>query len=139
MSQKESIFTIIAIIVLLIVIGVASYLFLGDQKQVVCTMDAKICPDGSAVGRTGPNCEFAACPEITPESIIDEEIENSNIESYTACGCGCCSDMSPKAECLYHSKGDDIKKIIEQDMLKAQSSDCAVMGCSLPVVYSYCD
>ena len=27
-----------------------------------CTMDAKICPDGSAVGRTGPNCEFAPCP-----------------------------------------------------------------------------
>lgn len=29
---------------------------------VVCTMDAKLCPDGSSVGRTGPNCEFAACP-----------------------------------------------------------------------------
>lgn len=29
---------------------------------VACTMDAKICPDGSAVGRTGPNCEFAPCP-----------------------------------------------------------------------------
>lgn len=28
-----------------------------------CTADAKICPDGSAVGRTGPNCEFAACPQ----------------------------------------------------------------------------
>lgn len=28
-----------------------------------CTMEAKLCPDGSAVGRTGPNCEFAACPE----------------------------------------------------------------------------
>jgi hypothetical protein len=27
-----------------------------------CTQDAKICPDGSAVGRTGPNCEFATCP-----------------------------------------------------------------------------
>lgn len=27
-----------------------------------CNADAKICPDGSAVGRTGPNCEFAACP-----------------------------------------------------------------------------
>jgi hypothetical protein len=25
-------------------------------------MEAKICPDGSAVGRTGPNCEFAECP-----------------------------------------------------------------------------
>lgn len=27
-----------------------------------CTQEAKICPDGSSVGRTGPNCEFAACP-----------------------------------------------------------------------------
>ena len=25
-------------------------------------MEAKICPDGSAVSRTGPNCEFAPCP-----------------------------------------------------------------------------
>jgi hypothetical protein len=29
---------------------------------VACTMDAKICPDGSAVGRQGPSCEFAPCP-----------------------------------------------------------------------------
>lgn len=29
-----------------------------------CTMEAKLCPDGSAVGRTGPNCEFAKCPTI---------------------------------------------------------------------------
>ncbi|MEX1997825.1 MAG: TspO/MBR family protein [Candidatus Andersenbacteria bacterium] len=27
-----------------------------------CTQEAKLCPDGSYVGRTGPNCEFAACP-----------------------------------------------------------------------------
>ena len=33
------------------------------QGQRMCTMDAKICPDGTGVGRTGPNCEFAACPE----------------------------------------------------------------------------
>lgn len=26
-----------------------------------CTTDAKICPDGSAVGRQGTNCEFAPC------------------------------------------------------------------------------
>jgi hypothetical protein len=30
-----------------------------------CTMEAKLCPDGSYVGRTGPNCEFAACPGAT--------------------------------------------------------------------------
>ncbi|MBW2965051.1 DUF333 domain-containing protein [Candidatus Woesearchaeota archaeon] len=32
-------------------------------KQVACTEEAKMCPDGSAVGRTGPDCEFAPCPE----------------------------------------------------------------------------
>lgn len=30
--------------------------------NVACTADAKKCPDGSYVGRTGPKCEFAACP-----------------------------------------------------------------------------
>ncbi len=28
-----------------------------------CTEEAKMCPDGSTVGRTGPNCEFAPCPD----------------------------------------------------------------------------
>lgn len=31
-----------------------------------CTQEAKLCPDGSAVGRTGPNCEFAPCPSKEP-------------------------------------------------------------------------
>ncbi len=31
-------------------------------RQVACTMEAKLCPDGSYVGRTGLNCEFALCP-----------------------------------------------------------------------------
>jgi len=26
-----------------------------------CTQEAKLCPNGSYVGRTGPNCEFATC------------------------------------------------------------------------------
>lgn len=30
--------------------------------QIACTQEAKLCPDGSYVGRTGPKCEFAACP-----------------------------------------------------------------------------
>lgn len=31
-------------------------------QGVACTMDAKVCPDGSAVGRVPPSCEFAPCP-----------------------------------------------------------------------------
>ena len=33
------------------------------QPPVACTADAKICPDGSAVGRAAPNCDFAPCPQ----------------------------------------------------------------------------
>lgn len=34
----------------------------NNIQQKACTMEAKVCPDGSSVGRTGQNCEFAACP-----------------------------------------------------------------------------
>lgn len=33
-----------------------------DSGQTACTQEAKLCPDGSSVGRTGLNCEFAPCP-----------------------------------------------------------------------------
>lgn len=33
-----------------------------EEEPVACTADAKLCPDGTAVGRSGPNCEFAPCP-----------------------------------------------------------------------------
>lgn len=32
---------------------------------VACTAEARLCPGGSYVGRTGPHCEFAACPGST--------------------------------------------------------------------------
>jgi len=34
-----------------------------NPSQKGCTLEAKICPDGSTVGRSGPNCEFAPCPQ----------------------------------------------------------------------------
>lgn len=36
----------------------------NDGGAVACTMDAMMCPDGTYVGRTGPNCQFV-CP-VTP-------------------------------------------------------------------------
>lgn len=38
------------------------------SNKVACTMEAKICPDGSAVGRTGPKCEFEKCPNESNEN-----------------------------------------------------------------------
>lgn len=53
---------------LLVAIGVALWVanvrVVKAPGSVACTMEARICPDGSAVGRTGPNCEFAECPTV---------------------------------------------------------------------------
>lgn len=52
------------------VVGVAAAVWfqMGNKniQPIACTMEAKLCPDGTAVGRTGPNCEFAPCPEVVP-------------------------------------------------------------------------
>lgn len=39
------------------------------ESVAVCTMEAKICPDGSSVGRKGPQCEFESCPTEAPTAI----------------------------------------------------------------------
>lgn len=48
---------------LVVLAGVLFFSLNKKPEQVFCTQEAKLCPDGSYVGRTGPNCEFAACPE----------------------------------------------------------------------------
>lgn len=64
---------IILIIVGVLALGGGTYYFLAKktQKPVSCTQEAKICPDGSAVGRTGPNCEFATCPTAKTDETAD--------------------------------------------------------------------
>lgn len=32
------------------------------QSRIACTQEAKQCPDGSFVGRSGPHCEFICSP-----------------------------------------------------------------------------
>jgi hypothetical protein len=41
-------------------------LAISNDGLIACTQEAKLCPDGSGVGRTGPNCEFAPCPNEKP-------------------------------------------------------------------------
>lgn len=35
----------------------------GGSSSGACPDDAKICSDGTAIGRTGPDCTFAPCPD----------------------------------------------------------------------------
>ena len=56
------------VVIIIIIVGLAvvfakpNVISPNENNEIACTMDAKICPDGTAVGRVGPNCEFAPCP-----------------------------------------------------------------------------
>lgn len=52
-----------------------------SSKQVVCTQEVKICPDGTSVGRTGPNCDFAPCPSSAspPQGKPTDETANPDL------------------------------------------------------------
>lgn len=50
-----------------------------------CTQEAKLCPDGSAVGRQGPNCEFAECPaQIANPASVNCKAKGGTSEIITA-------------------------------------------------------
>ncbi len=61
---------ILVAILILVIIGVSMAVWQKNKaipgpdnnEPVACTLEAKICPDGTAVGRQGPRCEFTACP-----------------------------------------------------------------------------
>ena len=63
--MKKNIIVIFVIIVVIILAIGGYFIFNNQQKPIACTMEAKLCPDGSSVGRVGPKCEFAACPDST--------------------------------------------------------------------------
>lgn len=57
----------------------------SSLEPVACTKDAKMCPDGSYVGRAGPNCEFEACP--VPEENEKPKVVTCSPESKLAQAC----------------------------------------------------
>ncbi len=73
--QKVLNYALVALVVLasLGAIGVIIVNQRAVDEAVPCTKEARMCPDGSSVGRMGPSCEFAPCPgtgnaQISPEA-----------------------------------------------------------------------
>lgn len=60
-SRSFIIFVIICVFIFF-ALGIAGDYYFALPKTKNCTKEAQICPDGSSVGRTGPNCKFAPCP-----------------------------------------------------------------------------
>lgn len=77
-KSRSKLFMVIAIaIIAIFLIGSGVWYFI-ENKPIECTQEAKLCSDGSYVGRTGPKCEFAECPIV--------EDETANWKTYTNMG-----------------------------------------------------
>lgn len=86
-------------IVLIILVGVGGLVYRNavehPSRPVACPLDARSCPDGSFVARSGPACEFGAClpPNVSltdarvlfalPESFVPAELpDGASVAAY---------------------------------------------------------
>ncbi len=75
-------------------IGAVMWLYIFDYfderytdvpGQVACTEEAKLCPDGSYVVRTGLMCEFAGCPTVTSSTFPTDVPYRATLEGEYTC------------------------------------------------------
>jgi hypothetical protein len=93
MPKKQHLI-LLMLIVLLVAGGIISGVYFwqkNNHQPVACTTEAKICPDGSSVGRTGPNCKFAACPVVNNCANEGDKVRESGAGFPTKC----CSNLKP--------------------------------------------
>lgn len=69
-----------------LIIGSWWWFYVDDIKprlnKTACTQEAKLCPDGSYVGREGPNCEFVLCPDGSLSTELGATLDTSNWKTY---------------------------------------------------------
>ena len=61
MNKRIAIGGVLGVVV---VLGIFAF-YPGDKREAACTLEAKLCPDGSSVGRIPPDCDFAPCPAVS--------------------------------------------------------------------------
>lgn len=85
-SNTQIIFAIVAFAIA----GGGVYWFVSrpPAANIACTMEAKVCPDGSYVGRVPPSCDFAACPAATSSTATTTGGNGSGIGGIVPSGSG---------------------------------------------------
>lgn len=142
--MKYGIIIFTAILLALAVLLSACATSNADEEPVFCTADAKLCPDGSYVGRdSANNCEFFECPNGSAP--VSEMFECGN-KSYPVSEKGFCARalLLEGTSCVMTDFGDII--VPNEEYVKVKSCalskelsltgacssdvDCAVGGCS---------
>jgi hypothetical protein len=70
--MKNNIIFAVFTVAVIVVVGLAYINFKKETPLVACPADAQMCSDGTSVGRTGPSCAFAPCPNVPSNKFEDE-------------------------------------------------------------------
>lgn len=120
--MKKNITIIFAVIVVILLATTGGLYFYhqkpGNQRQ-ACTLEAKICPDGTAVGRSGPNCGFAACPVAS--GATKACVDSGGVASTTSC-CNSINDFP-------NSCVSNICNCLPSDLRSIKICDCGKEKC----------
>lgn len=91
---------------LLLVVGIAGFLYRNTMERsytgdvIACTGEARVCPDGSSVARSGPTCAFPVCPPpnvtlatagisfVAPEGYETAQPQGAELARYTKVSVG---------------------------------------------------
>jgi len=83
--MNKHITALVVIVLTIPVIFIGFHVFTANSSdegsQIGCTLEAKLCPDGSSVGRTGLQCEFAPCPEETTPAMTEREARTIAVQT----------------------------------------------------------
>jgi len=100
--KRKLVISLITIFVIILAVFLIAFVIsysikMNSDDKIACTMEAKICLDGSAVGRNGSkNCEFDECPDsinfcISLGCPADKNaiyVGSKNSDKYYECSCG---------------------------------------------------
>lgn len=133
MNKKSAGIIPLAIAGIIVVASTAAMMLVADgEAETVCTQEAKLCPDGSSVGRVLANCGFAPCPgeELPAESApgdsgFEQEVAASGIAGDVALGPRC-PVIGPGMEEECADKGYQTTLVVEtkdggQEVARVQS------------------
>jgi hypothetical protein len=125
--------TLLAGIVLIIILGVGGFLYRAEMENrsqtVACPLDAKVCPDGTAVGRIGLSCTFPACPP--PNVSIDSlNISFALPEGYATMALPDAASVAAYSKDNSASSTDESDIIIRDYAIDASSTAISVIQAS---------
>ncbi len=103
----------------------------GGNCTAICTQEEKTCPDGSMVGRTGPDCAFAPCPNNSAPVVANTTppIVGNDSDAHGCKGSAGYTWCEAKQACIRPWEEPCEGNLTDsQVMAIAQSSECAKDG-----------